>query len=136
MEQSLKYGNTGDSVVVGFMTSRIFIDEGLIFLDDFEQTLLSLERKRDDVLLLRWLATAMAGFVDGAAMHNMDEVVHLADGVTRVLTSKIDNKCQLSDHTFYLVHAALSQLRQLLAPSLNGTGDNAVRIVTGLMHMV
>ena len=123
-----------DSRVVWLVTRRVFIEEGLVFLDDFEQIILSLQRNPGKREELAWLAGSMIDFRDGAQRHNLAEISHLAEEVARVFEKAHNGSGRLSHHTLNLVQAALSQLRLMLAPSLNGAGENALRIMTGLIR--
>jgi hypothetical protein len=129
-----QFSGGGSSRVVRLMTRRVFIDEGLIFLDNFEKIVLSLSKKTCNIELNRWLSLSMTDFRNGAAIHNLGEVSLLAEEVSRVFRSRERSPQQLSAHSLFLVQAALSQLRLMLAPSLDGAGENSLRIMTGLMR--
>ncbi len=120
--------------MVRLVTHRAFIDEGLIFLDDFEQSALSLLHRPDDAELLLWLAKAMKSFSKEAALHGLTDVSLFSEEVARVFAVRIETQRPLTISTIRLVQAALSQLRLMLLPTIDGAGENALRIMTGLLN--
>jgi hypothetical protein len=136
MYHKCKSAGDSETQVVRLVTRRDFIDEGLLFLDDFEQTVLYLANSSGDGDVWQWLAESMVGFRDDAALHHLYDASFLASEIAQVFVSRKrgGKRKQLSSNTLYLVYAALSQLRFMLAPSLNGSGENSLRIMTGLMR--
>jgi hypothetical protein len=136
MLQSYKMAERSDSHVVRLVTYRVFTEEGLIFLDEFEQTLFSLSKNfsGDEGEVWQWLADSMAKFCDDAAQLKLEDVVYLASEVAKVCNVRHGSCEQLGVHTLQLVHAALSQLRFLLSPSKDRAGENSIRIITTLMQ--
>lgn len=125
--------------VIRLVTRREFIDEGLLFLDDYEQMVLSFSKNYWDDDQLFWLVESITAFYQNASAHQLEEVSHLAREICRVFERRTHEGHEgraLGEHTLFLVQAALSQLRLMLAPSLDGQGENALRIMTGLMQRV
>jgi hypothetical protein len=133
--QSYKITEEFDSHVVPLLTRRAFIADGLVFLDDFEQTLLSLTTKGviDDEVW-QWLCESMNRFYDYAVLLKLNEVSDLAYEVAQVFFTSSKGKRKLRTQTLYLVHAALSQIRVLLDPSLDSGKENSLRIMAGIMR--
>ncbi|MBF0448714.1 MAG: hypothetical protein HQL67_10980 [Magnetococcales bacterium] len=136
MEYALKAINDPSARVVRLVTRRNFIDEGLVFLNDFEQTVLSLSQGQMNEETALWLTHSMAHFSQVAALHQLEEASELANELVRVFNNSKNSNTSVSPHRLFLVQAALSQLRLMLSPSIDGAGENALRIMTGLMKQL
>ncbi|MBF0357015.1 MAG: hypothetical protein HQL70_00330 [Magnetococcales bacterium] len=136
MLQTYKIAEGAEPNVVRLVSYGAFTEEGLLFLDEFEQTLFSLSKNfsGDEEEVWQWLSNSMAQFRDDAAQLKLDDVVYLASELARVCDIRQGGCEQLGVHTLYLVHAALSQLRFLLSPSKDGACENSLRIISTLMH--
>ncbi|MBF0379779.1 MAG: hypothetical protein HQL69_02105 [Magnetococcales bacterium] len=133
MLQTYKNRDSSDNGQFGIFTCPVFVAYGLVFLDDFEQTLLSLQHHDADEDVWKWLSESMVVFHKRSVQLDLKDVSCLAYEVAQIFCKRYENNRDMRGLNLNLINAALSQMRFLLDPDACNREENSLRILTGLM---
>ncbi|MBF0340679.1 MAG: hypothetical protein HQL95_06895 [Magnetococcales bacterium] len=122
-----------EGALVHFIPAVVFKEEARDWMLDVTDQLKTVEERGGDAVLTDHISRSMGAFHQVAALRGLNEVADLALSVARALEST-PGKHQTARQVVVLSLAAVSQIQWLLNPSLEEAGENARRIIHGLLE--